>query len=97
MKLYQTPALIVVGGVPEILGAAANALSGASSTARNETADRAKTLARARENARTFVDDMGMQIPSKQINHAASKPTPLAPAHRISVPPDSIPGRPSHA
>ena len=63
MKLYQTPALIVVGGVPEILGAAANALSGANSTATNETADRAKAIARTRANARVFFDDMGMHIP----------------------------------
>jgi hypothetical protein len=46
-----------------IVGAAANALSGANSTATNETADRAKVIARTRANARVFFDDMGMQIP----------------------------------
>ena len=35
-KLYQTPTSPVVGGVPEIVGAAAKALSGASSTAKND-------------------------------------------------------------
>lgn len=66
MKLYQTPTLIVGAGVPEILGAAANALSGANSTATNETADRAKTIARTRANARAFFDDMGMHIPNNR-------------------------------
>ena len=63
MKLYQTPTLTVVGGVPDILGVAANALSGASSTATNETANRAKAIVRTRADARAFFDDMGMQIP----------------------------------
>jgi hypothetical protein len=72
MKLYQTPTLIVAGGVPEIRGAAANALSGANSTATNETADRAKAITRTRANARAFFDDMGMHIPKNKTNHAAS-------------------------
>src|SRR5687768_13393196 len=63
-KLYATPTIAPVGRMPLIVGAAANALSGASSTATNETADRAKTVARKRANARTFFDDMGMHIPN---------------------------------
>jgi hypothetical protein len=62
-KLYATPTIAPVGRMPLIVGAAANALSGASSTATNETTDRAKTIVRTRANARTFFDDMGMQIP----------------------------------
>ena len=63
MKLYQTPTLTVVAGVPEIFGTAANALSGANSTATNETADRANAIARTRANARVVFDDLGMHIP----------------------------------
>jgi hypothetical protein len=63
MKLYQTPTLAVVAGVPDIRGVAANALSGVNSTATNETANRAKAIVRARANAHAFFDDLGMHIP----------------------------------
>src|SRR5918995_270776 len=62
-KLYATPTIAPVGRMPLIVGAAASALSGASSTATNETTDRAKAIVRTRANARTFFDDMGMHIP----------------------------------
>jgi hypothetical protein len=62
-KKYATPTIAPVGRMPLIVGAAANALSGASSTATNEIAERAKANARTRANARAFFDDMGMQIP----------------------------------
>jgi hypothetical protein len=62
-KLYATPTIAPVGRMPLIVGAAANALGAASSTATNETTDRAKSIVRTRANARTFFDDMGMHIP----------------------------------
>ena len=72
MKLYQTPTLIVVCGVPEIFGAAANALSGASSTATNESGQSESNCSHARKRARAFFDDMGMQIPIRRPIYAAS-------------------------
>jgi hypothetical protein len=87
----------VLGGVPEIFGMAANALSGASNTAKSERA-MAKAGARTRR-ALVFLIAMGMQIPSETYFFMQRRPaTQLAPAHRKnSVPPDSILGRPSHA
>jgi hypothetical protein len=80
MKLYQTPGFAVVGGVPEIFGAAAYALSGASSTAKIE---RAKAMVGTRATrARAFLVEKGMHIPSGVIYYATSHATQLAPAHR---------------
>jgi hypothetical protein len=61
MKLYQAPTLIVVGGVPEILGVAAKALSGANSTARSETT--MAIVGAHTTRARAFFAEMGMQVP----------------------------------
>ena len=61
MKLYQTPTLMVVGGVPEILGAAAYALNGASNTAKSERATAIMGTRATR--ARAFLSELGMRIP----------------------------------
>jgi hypothetical protein len=63
MKLYQTPTLAVVDGVPEIFGAAAYVLSGASNTAKSERTEAIVGTRTAR--ACAFLVEKGMRIPSR--------------------------------
>ena len=88
-KLYWTPTIAPVGRMPLIVGAAAKALSGASSMAKSERATAIVGTRAAR--ARVFLVEKGMRIPSRvTTKHGVAHDAARTRTPKISVPPDSI-------
>jgi hypothetical protein len=88
---YTEPTYTQLAGVPEIVGAAAYAPSGASNTAKSERT--AAIVGTRTARARVFLIKKGMRIPSRVTTcrlHSVARDAARTRTPKISVPPDSI-------